>query len=92
MPSLAEQGYPEAVSSSWQGLFAIAGTPAPIVAKLHAAVVKAMAEPETRKLMTDAGILTTTSASPEEFKNFLAGEAAKWKAVVAQVKAAEPAK
>ena len=92
VPSLAEQGYPEAVSSSWQGLFAIAGTPAAIVAKLHAAVVKAMADPETRKLMTDAGILTTTSASPEDFKKFLAGETAKWKDVVAQVKAAEKAK
>ena len=89
VPSLAEQGYPEAVSSSWQGLFAIAGTPAPIVAKLHAAVVTAMADPATRKLMTEAGILTTTSASPEQFKNFLADEAAKWKSVVAQVKAAE---
>jgi len=37
VPTLAEQGYPEAVSSSWQGLFAIAGTPQPIVAKLHVA-------------------------------------------------------
>jgi len=77
VPTLAEQGYPEAVSSSWQGLFAIAGTPQPIVAKLHAAVVKAMADTDTRKLMIDAGILTTTSASPEEFKQFLDGEAAK---------------
>jgi tripartite-type tricarboxylate transporter receptor subunit TctC len=92
VPSLAEQGYPEAVSSSWQGLFAIAGTPQPIVAKLHAAVVKAMADPQTRKLMTDAGILTTTSTSPEEFKKFLADEAAKWTSVVAQVKAAEKTK
>ncbi len=89
VPSLAEQGYPEAVSSSWQGLFAIAGTPQPIVAKLHAAVIKAMADPATRKRMTDAGILTTTSASPEDFKTFLAGEAAKWKGVVAAVKAEE---
>jgi tripartite-type tricarboxylate transporter receptor subunit TctC len=89
LPTLAEQGYPEAVSSSWQGLFAIAGTPQPIVEKLHAAVVKAMADAETRKLMIDAGILTTTSASPEEFKQFLAGEATKWKGVVEQVKAAE---
>ena len=88
VPTLAEQGYPEAVSSSWQGLFAIAGTPPPIVAKLHAAVVKAMADPQTRKLMTEAGILTTTSALPEDFKKFLAGEAAKWKGVVAAVKAA----
>jgi tripartite-type tricarboxylate transporter receptor subunit TctC len=92
VPSLAEQGYPEAVSSSWQGLFAIAGTPAPIVAKLHAAVLKAMEDPGTRKLMTDAGILTTTSASPEDFKKFLAGEASKWKGVVEQVKGAETAK
>jgi len=89
VPTLAEQGYPEAVSSSWQGLFAIAGTPPEIVAKLHAAVVKAMADPETRKRMTEAGILTTTSASPEDFKKFLAGEAAKWKGVVAAVKAEE---
>jgi tripartite-type tricarboxylate transporter receptor subunit TctC len=92
VPTLAEQGYPEAVSSSWQGLFAIAGTPQPIVAKLHAAVVKAMADAETRKLMIDAGILTTTSASPEEFKQFLTGEAAKWKGVVAAVKAGETPK
>jgi len=92
VPTLAEQGYPEAVSSSWQGLFAIAGTPQPIVAKLHAAVLKAMADPETRKLMIDAGILTTTSASPEEFKQFLAGETAKWKGVVAAVKAGETPK
>lgn len=92
VPSLAEQGYPEAVSSSWQGLFAITGTPQPIVTKLHAAILKAMADPDTRRLMTEAGILTTTSASPEDFKTFLAGEAAKWKGVVAQVKAAEKAK
>jgi hypothetical protein len=39
--------------------------------------------------MTDAGILATTSASPEDFKNFLAGEAAKWKGVVAAVKTEE---
>jgi tripartite-type tricarboxylate transporter receptor subunit TctC len=90
--SLAEQGYPEAVSSSWQGLFAIAGTPQPIVAKLHAAIVKAMADPQTQKLMADAGILTTTSVSPEEFKKYLADEAAKWKSVVEQLKAGEQVK
>jgi len=87
LPTLAEQGYPEAVSSSWQGLFAIAGTPRPIVAKLHAAVVKAMSDTDTRQRMTEAGIVPTSSPSPEEFKQFLAGEAAKWQGVVAQIKA-----
>ena len=34
--TMVEQGFPDNVSSSWQGLFAVAGTPQPIVAKLHA--------------------------------------------------------
>ena len=86
--TMAEQGYPEAVSSSWQGLFALAATPQPIVARLHAAMVKAMGDPATQKRMTDAGIIPTVSASPGDFKAFVAGEAAKWKGVVATTKAA----
>ncbi len=86
--TMAEQGYPEAVSSSWQGLFAITGTPQGIVTKLHAAVLKAMADPDTRKHMSESGILLTTSPSPQSFKDFLAGEASKWKGVVDASKAA----
>jgi tripartite-type tricarboxylate transporter receptor subunit TctC len=89
VPSMFEQGYAESVSSSWQGLFAIAGTPQPVVAKLYGAMVKAMADAETRKRMSEAGILPTASASPQAFKDFLAAEAAKWKTVVAAVKAGE---
>ena len=80
--TMVEQGFPDNVSSSWQGLFAIAGTPQPIVAKLHAAVVEAMKDPNTRKLMDDAGMLATSSASPGAFKTFLAAETAKWQRVV----------
>jgi tripartite-type tricarboxylate transporter receptor subunit TctC len=87
--TMAEQGFPDSVSSSWQGLFAIAGTPQPIVAKLHAAVLKAMADPDARKRMADAGILPTVSKSPEAFKDFLATETVKWKPVVEQIKATE---
>ena len=82
VPTMIEQGFPENVSSSWQGLFAVAGTPRPIVARLHAAVVDAMKEPNTRKLMNDAGMLATSSASPEAFKAFLASETEKWKRVM----------
>ncbi len=80
--TMVEQGFPDNVSSSWQGLFAIAGTPQPIIAKLHAAVVEAMKDPNTRKLMNDAGMLATSSASPDAFKTFLAAETAKWQRVV----------
>ena len=88
VPTLLELGYPEGVSSSWQGLFVVAGTPQPIVAKLHAAVVKAMADPDVRMHMRNADMLPTSSPTPESFKKFLAAESAKWKQVVEQIKAA----
>ena len=80
--TMAEQGFPENVSSSWQGLFAIAGTPRPIVVKLHAVVIDAMKDAKTRKLMSDAGMIPNSSETPEAFKAFVASETAKWKAVV----------
>jgi tripartite-type tricarboxylate transporter receptor subunit TctC len=83
--TMAEQGFPENVSSSWQGLFAIAGTPRPIVAKLHAAMIDAMKDERTRKLMSDAGMIPSASETPEAFKAFVAGETAKWKAVVQSI-------
>jgi tripartite-type tricarboxylate transporter receptor subunit TctC len=80
--TMVEQGFPDNVSSSWQGLFAVAGTPQPIIAKLHAAVVEAMKDPHTRKLMEDSGMLATSSAAPDDFKKFMAGETAKWARIV----------
>ncbi len=92
VPTVLELGYPEAVSSSWQGLFAVAGTPPAIVAKLHAAVVKAMADPDVRKHMIAASMLPTSSPTPESFKEFLVAESAKWKQVVEQINVAGKAK
>jgi tripartite-type tricarboxylate transporter receptor subunit TctC len=89
VPSVVELGFPEDVSGSWQGLFAVAGTPTPIVAKLHAVVLKAMADPEVRKHMIAASMVPTSSPTPESFKAFVIAESAKWKAVVEQIKAAD---
>jgi tripartite-type tricarboxylate transporter receptor subunit TctC len=85
VPSILELGYPDSVSSSWQGLFAPAGTPQPIITKLHAAVARAMADPKIQSLMTKAGMLPTWSKSPEDFKTYLASESARWARVVAEV-------
>ena len=92
VPTVVELGFPEDVSGSWQGLFAVAGTPAPIVAKLHAAVLKAMADPDVRKHMIAASMVPTSSPTPESFKKFVTAESAKWKQVVEQIKAAEKSK
>ena len=71
VPTVVELGFPEDVSGSWQGLFAVKSTPAPIVAKLHAAVLKAMADPEVRKHMIAASMVPTSSPTPESFKDFV---------------------
>jgi len=92
VPTFAESGYPEEVSSSWQGLFAVNGTPQPIVDRLHAAIVKANADPNVRKLMSEAGTLAVASDSPQSFKNYLAADRKKWAAVVERVKAEENGK
>ena len=89
VPTVVELGFPEDVSGSWQGLFAVAGTPAPIVAKLHAAVVKAMADPTVRAHMIAASMTPVSSPTPEGFKAFIATESAKWKGVVDKIKAGE---
>lgn len=85
VPTVAELGYPESVSSSWQGLFAIAGTPKPIVEKLHAAVVRALADAKVREHMIAAGMLPNPSASPDEFKAYIASETTKWGKIVQEV-------
>jgi tripartite-type tricarboxylate transporter receptor subunit TctC len=85
VPTVVELGFPEDVSSSWQGLFAVTGTPQPIVARLHAAVVKAMADPDVRKHMIGASMLPTSSPTPDDFKDFVAADSAKWKRVVKQM-------
>jgi tripartite-type tricarboxylate transporter receptor subunit TctC len=82
VPTMVEQGFPDNVSSSWQGILVPAGTPRPIIDKLFAAVQHAMQDAKVRDRMSDAGVFPVTSKSPEDFKTYLAAESAKWSRVV----------
>jgi tripartite-type tricarboxylate transporter receptor subunit TctC len=82
VPTMIESGYPESVSSSWQGLLVPAGTPRPIIDKLYAAVTQAMTDKTVRDRMSEAGVFPITSKSPEDFKAYLDAENAKWSRVV----------
>jgi tripartite-type tricarboxylate transporter receptor subunit TctC len=82
VPTLAEQGFPKNISSSWQGIFVPKGTDATIIQTLYGAIVHAVADPGVRSSMTSAGIIPITSASPKEFENFVAIDSAKWGDVV----------
>jgi len=82
VPTMLELGFPANVSSSWQGVLVPAGTPRPIVEKIHAALVKAVADPKVVERMAEAGVIATTNKSPEEFKAYLVEDARKWREVI----------
>ena len=57
VPTYGELGFPQMGGGGWFGVVAPAGTPAPIVAKLNAAIHKAMQAPEFQKKMADSGAI-----------------------------------
>ena len=54
-PTIAESGFPGFEASVWYALVGPAGMPAPVVARLHAEVQKALAAPDVRERLTSAG-------------------------------------
>jgi tripartite-type tricarboxylate transporter receptor subunit TctC len=85
VPSFPELGYKSMRSGSWQGAYVPAGTPAPIVKKLHAVFTKIMADPTLVKRLQSNGTEVVTSKSPEEFAVFMKEENDKWAKVIKEV-------
>ncbi len=81
VPTMAEAGLPDFEVSSWNGLFAPAKTPPEIIAKLHAAAVKAITSPDAReKLYAQAA--EPVGSTPEEFRAYIRAEIDKWGKVI----------
>jgi tripartite-type tricarboxylate transporter receptor subunit TctC len=81
VPTLAEAGIAGYEATLWLGLAAPAGTPADIVARLHAEVAKALQDPDLQQSFRTTGITTTLMGS-QEFGAFLRAEHDKWGKVV----------
>lgn len=72
VPPLSKFGLEQIDSPFWQALFAPAGTPAPIVAKLNAALREALASPEVQRAYSDTGASTySPNEQMPEFANDL---------------------
>ena len=83
LPDLAsarEQGLTDFEASIWYALFLPKGTPGPIVARLHDAVVATMETPSVRARLAEIGATVVAPArrSPEYLRKFVASEIAKW--------------
>jgi tripartite-type tricarboxylate transporter receptor subunit TctC len=81
VPTIAEAGVPGYESVNWWGIVAPAGTPEPIIKKLHAALEKAQDNPEAQKYFDNEGA-TIVKMSSEEFGKYMVSEMNKWERVV----------
>jgi len=79
--TLAEQGFANTVADNWYGLLAPAKTPAPVIAKLHDAVVAAINAPEVHAKLVQSGAVPAPTSSAE-FAAMLVSELARWGRVV----------
>ncbi|HEX9464320.1 MAG TPA: tripartite tricarboxylate transporter substrate binding protein [Alphaproteobacteria bacterium] len=82
LPTMIEAGYPEMVSSSWQGVVAPAGTPHAIIQKVYKALLDTVANKDVAERLATGGADVRTSGSPEEFSRFMAAETQRWAVVV----------
>ncbi|WP_332745395.1 Bug family tripartite tricarboxylate transporter substrate binding protein [Hydrogenophaga sp.] len=80
VPTLQEVGYKDLVAEGWMGVFAPAGTPAPVIQKLGQALVKVIRQPDVDARLTSRGVLVTASDT-DAFRKKLAVEFDKWRRV-----------
>lgn len=84
LPTFREAGYPEAGLSSWLGLMVPAGTPRPVVDKLHAAAVAAMDNEQLSQRSASEGAVPLREG-PDDFAARIAREYEAWGGVISQI-------
>jgi len=81
VPTMQEAGVPGYSSQGAFGLFAPAGTPKDIIAKIHADTAAVLAQPDVKKAL-EARSFVIGGAGPAEFEKFIADEHVKWQKVI----------
>jgi tripartite-type tricarboxylate transporter receptor subunit TctC len=81
VPSLEELGIKEANVYSWQAIAAPKGLPADVKAKLYAAIVSSLNDPQVKPRLLDLGFEIVAN-TPEQFTAFQAVEFARWKKLI----------
>ena len=81
VPTMAEAGVPGFNASLWVGFMAPAGTPKPIVDKLHDEITKILRRPDIKQGWEKTGATPIVMTQPE-FKSFMESQVAKWAEVI----------
>ncbi|MBU6191496.1 MAG: tripartite tricarboxylate transporter substrate binding protein, partial [Betaproteobacteria bacterium] len=81
VPTLAEQGVKDFEALAWWGVFAPAGTPADIIARVNRELAAALSEPAVRTRLTGLGMNLRLSP-PAELGTFLDSQITRWAKVI----------
>ncbi len=81
VPTFAEIGMTEYDTYTWFGMFAPAGTPAAIVARVQAEVVASLAAPDLRERFSQVGA-EAVGSTPQQFTDRILADTAKWARVI----------
>jgi tripartite-type tricarboxylate transporter receptor subunit TctC len=81
VPTIAEQGFPGVEATAWYGVLAPAGTPKPVVVRLHGELVKIFKMPDVVQRLDALGF-EMVGSTPEEFSSYMKAETMKWAKVV----------
>ncbi|SHH41468.1 Bug family tripartite tricarboxylate transporter substrate binding protein [Pollutimonas bauzanensis] len=81
VPTMAEQGYPQLLSSTWFALLAPKGTPADVIERGNKALNDILQDPEVKQKLAGMGA-STLGGTPQDLDDLLASELKKWNKVV----------
>jgi tripartite-type tricarboxylate transporter receptor subunit TctC len=82
VPTIVEEGYPDLTVATWFGLLVPAGTPADIVQRINAEVMKAMQSPDVRARYASMGVDPVAPHAPDAFGKLLRSEIDRWGKVI----------
>ncbi|MBI3704925.1 MAG: tripartite tricarboxylate transporter substrate binding protein [Rhizobiales bacterium] len=86
VPTMKEVGYPDVGTVAWNGLFAPAATPQPVLEAAYAAVTKALTSPEAKEKLGKQNFNVVPSKSLADANDWLAGEIKHWHTITEAVK------
>jgi tripartite-type tricarboxylate transporter receptor subunit TctC len=86
IPTFAELGYPQVDADNWYGLAVPAGTPKPVIFKLHAEMARILRMPDVIATLAKSLDAEPAGTSPEQFRSFLQTEIEHWTNLVRAAK------
>lgn len=86
VPTMKEVGFPDVGTIAWNGMFAPAGTPKPVLEALHAAVKKALDSPDTKAKFKKQNYNVSPNKSVDDAQTWLANEIKHWQTITTAVK------